>query len=198
MRLPQPLENLIDQLSKLPGIGPKTAQRLALYIMRMPRAEVQALASALLEMKKHVRPCSRCGNLTVADPCAICSDPLRDKSLLCVVEEASNIIALERTGYKGLYFVLNQDFNLMSRRNLQSLDFSAFFNHINNERPQEIVLALNPNVDGEIISRVLAQKSTALGIHVTRLAHGLPIGGDIEFADEITLRHALEGRMEIT
>ena len=125
MRLPQPLENLIDQLSKLPGIGPKTAQRLALYIMRMPRAEVQALASALLEMKKHVRPCSRCGNLTVADPCAICSDPLRDKSLLCVVEEASNIIALERTGYKGLYFVLNQDFNLMNRRNLQSLDFST-------------------------------------------------------------------------
>ena len=125
MRLPQPLENLIDQLSKLPGIGPKTAQRLALYIMRIPRAEVQALASALLEMKKHVRPCSRCGNLTVADPCAICSDPLRDKSLLCVVEEASNIIALERTGYKGLYFVLNQDFNLMNHRNLQSLDFSA-------------------------------------------------------------------------
>lgn len=197
MRLARPLENLIDQLLKLPTIGPKTAQRLALYILKMPLEEVRQLSQILLDAREKVFPCSVCGYLTDTDPCHICCDPGRDKSNLCIVEEASDIIALERTGYKGKYFVLNRSFKLMDDNDLGEMNLQPLLNILGRGEVNEVILALNPNIDGEITSRYLASVISKQQIRVTRLAHGLPVGGDIEFADEITLRRAMEGRKEL-
>ena len=197
MRLARPLENLIDQLLKLPTIGPKTAQRLALYILKMPLEEVRQLSQILLDAREKVFPCSVCGYLTDVDPCHICSDPNRDLSNLCIVEEASDIIALERTGYKGKYLVLNRSFKLMDDSDLGEINLVPLLKILGNGEVKEVILALNPNIEGEITSRYLASVVGKQQIRVTRLAHGLPVGGDIEFADEITLRRALEGRKEL-
>ncbi|HHW60752.1 MAG TPA: recombination protein RecR [Syntrophomonadaceae bacterium] len=196
MRLPRPLENLIDQLSKLPTIGPKTAQRLALYILKMPGGEVKELAQSILDARFMVYPCPICGNLTDKSPCIICQDEERDRSLLCVVEEASDILAIERTGYNGRYYVLNRTFRLMEDGDLTDID-TENFQQMLQPIVQEVILAMNPTIDGEVISRYLHTIVEEKGIKVTRLAHGLPVGGDIEYADEITLRQALEGRKEI-
>lgn len=197
MRLARPLENLIDQLLKLPTIGPKTAQRLALYILKMPLEEVRQLSQILLDAREKVFPCSVCGYLTDIDPCHICCDPDRDRSSLCIVEEASDIIALERTGYKGKYFVLNRSFKLMDDNDLGEMDLIPLLKILGEGEVNEVILALNPNIDREITSRYLASVVGKQKIRVTRLAHGLPVGGDIEFADEITLRRAMEGRKEL-
>lgn len=197
MRLARPLENLIDQLQKLPTIGPKTAQRLALYILKMPAEESQQLAQAIVDAQDKVFPCSVCGYLTDIDPCLICSDPGRSRSSLCIVEEASDIIAMERTGYNGKYFVLNRSFRLMDDHDLNDLKLDPLLNILKRGEVQEVILALNPNIDGEVMSRFLASVIGRREVKVTRLAHGLPVGGDIEFADEITLRRALEGRKEM-
>lgn len=196
MRLARPLENLIDQLLILPTIGPKTAQRLALFILKLPVGEARQLARAIIDCSEQVFPCPRCGYFTDVDPCIICRDESRDSSLLCVAEEASDIIAMERTGFRGRYFVLNKNFNLMEDRGLEQLDLQPFIERLRSGEVKEVVLALNPDIDGEILSRYLAKISAEHGVRATRLAHGLPVGGDIEFADELTLRRALEGRKE--
>ncbi len=196
MRLARPLENLIDQLQKLPSIGPKTAQRLALYILRAPAEESRRLANAIIEVREKVFPCSICGNLTDVDPCSICSNSTRSKDSLCIVEEPSDIISIERTGYCGQYFVLNRSFRLMEDSDPTDMNLKPLLNTLNKGEVQEVILALNPNIDGEVMSRYLASVVSQHDIKVTRLAYGLPIGGDIEFADEITLRRALEGRNE--
>ncbi len=196
MRLARPLEELIDQLLKLPAIGPKTAQRLALFILKMPPEEARQLAQAIVDAKKKVFPCPSCGNLTDTDPCLICSDSRRDSKLLCVVEEASDILSIEKTGYNGRYYVLNRSFNLLGDNDLTDLDLQAFVTLLQEGRVQEVILALNPTIDGEVLSRYLLAVAEKHAVKVTRLAHGLPVGGDIEFADEITLRRALEGRKE--
>lgn len=197
MRLARPLEHLIDQLQKLPTIGPKTAQRLALYILKMPPAEANRLAQAIVDAHEKVFPCSICGYLTDIDPCAICSNPGRVSNSLCIVEEASDIIAIERTGYNGKYYVLNRSFKLMDDHDLGEMDLDPLLNIIKAGEVKEVILALNPDIDGEVMSRFLASVVNRQAVKVTRLAHGLPVGGDIEFADEITLRRALEGRKEM-
>ncbi len=196
MRLPRPLENLIDQLQKLPTIGPKTAQRLALYILKLPSEEVRQLAHALIDVQEKVFPCSMCGNLTDSDPCPICSNPARLSYSLCIVEEASDILSIERTGYNGRYLVLNRSFKLMDDSDPAEMDVQPLLRILNEGKVQEVILAMNPTIDGELVSRFLATAIGGYNVKVTRLAYGLPIGGDIEFADEITLRRALEGRKE--
>jgi recombination protein RecR len=197
MRLARPLEHLIDQLQRLPGIGPKSAQRLALHILKSPREEILQIATAIVKAHEKVFPCSICGNYTDKDPCPICEDKKRDTSLLCVTEQASNIMAIEKTGYQGHYFVLNNNPNLMNVKNWTDMDLSAFIKRIAGGEIKEVILALNPDIDGEVMSRILAAKASHYKVKVTRLAHGLPVGGDIEFADEITLRRAIEGRKEM-
>ncbi len=197
MRLARPLENLIDQLQKLPTIGPKTAQRLALYILKMPPGEAQQLAKAIQEAQEKVFPCSICGYLTDIDPCMICSNPDRNGSSLCIVEEAGDIIAIERSGYNGKYYVLNRTFRLMEDNDPGEMNLEPLVNILKHGEVKEVILALNPDIDGEVMSRYLASVLSKLEVRVTRLAHGLPVGGDIEFADEITLRRAMEGRKEL-
>lgn len=196
MRLARPLENLIDQLLKLPTIGPKTAQRLALFILKMPAQEARQLAQSIIDAQEKVFPCPICGFFTDQDPCLICQDQDRESQVLCVVAESSDIIALERSGYRGKYHVLNQSFSL-GDLDLGELDLKPFINRLQAEDIKEVILALNPDMDGEILSRFLAAAIAQLKIKVSRLAHGLPVGGDIEFADEITLRMAIEGRKEL-
>lgn len=197
MRLTRPLENLIEQLQKLPSIGPKTAQRLALHILKMPANQSRQLADAIIEARNKVRPCSECGYLTDTDPCVICRDGSRDPALLCVAAEASDVMALERSGYRGKYHVINKDFHLMGDRSLEDLDLSSFLAKIAAGQVKEVILALNPDIDGEVLSRYIASIASSYPVTVTRLAHGLPVGGDIEYADEITLRKAIENRKEM-
>lgn len=196
MRLAQPLENLIDQLLKLPTIGPKSAQRLALYIIKQPPQEAKQLAEAILNARNKIFPCSNCGYLTDTDPCSICRDDTRDPSIICVAEEASDIIAIDRTGFRGKYFVLNRQFHLLDNNQLDNIDLQPFTDKLADGTVKEVVLALNPDIDGEVMSRFIAGLATEKGVKVTRLAHGIPVGGAIEFTDEITLRRALEGRKE--
>ena len=196
MRLARPLENLIDELMKLPTIGPKTAQRLALYILRAPDTDAKLLAQAIVEAKEKISPCSNCGYLTDMDPCALCIDDKRDSRIICVAEEAADIIAIEKTGFNGRYFVINQEFNIMDDRDLDDLILDKFKDKLASGIVQEVVLALDPDIKGEVVARYLARIAGQYNIKITRLAHGLPVGGDIEFADEITLRRAIEGRHE--
>lgn len=196
MRLARPLENLIEELMKLPTIGPKTAQRLALYILRAPAGQAGQLALAITEAREKIVPCSNCGYLTDIDPCHLCSDDRRDSSLLCVAEDAADIIAIEKTGFNGRYFVINKDFNIMDDRDLDDLNLEKFRDKLASGLVREVVLALNPDIEGEILGRYLANIAGGYKIKITRLAHGLPVGGDIEYADEITLRRAIEGRHE--
>ncbi|MEN6347927.1 MAG: recombination mediator RecR [Syntrophomonas sp.] len=197
MRLARPLENLIDHLAKLPSIGPKTAQRLALYILRLPAEEARQLARAIVEVQQKIKPCSQCGFLTEFDPCTICQDHNRDNNLLCIVEESSNVIAIEKSGFRGRYFVLNKPSSLLEGNGLEELDGRTLESFLSGADFREVIMALNPDIDGEIMARYLASVIQPRGIKITRLAHGLPVGGDIEFTDEITLRRAIEGRREL-
>lgn len=197
MRLARPLENLVDQLLKLPTIGPKTAQRLALFILKMPAGEARQLAQSIIDAQEKVFACPVCGFFTDIDPCIICRDQERDSQVLCVVAESSDIIALERSGYRGKYHVLNRSFRLMDDADLSDFNLQPLINRLEQENVKEVILALNPDMDGEVLSRLLAAAIAKYQIKVSRLAHGLPVGGDIEFADEITLRMAIEGRKEM-
>ncbi|MBO8159981.1 recombination mediator RecR [Thermosyntropha sp.] len=197
MKFAKPLEFLIDELQKLPTIGPKTAQRLALYLLKSPEEEVNKLVKAIVDAKTRVSPCSVCGCLSDIDPCMICRDEKRDKGILCVAEETSDIIAIEKTGFKGQYYVINKDFNLMDNNDLTQLDLKPFEERLKSGEVKEVILALNPDLDGEILGRFLAGVAEKYGVKVTKLAYGLPVGGYIEFADEITLRKAIEGRQEV-
>ncbi len=197
MRFARPLENLVDQLLKLPTIGPKTAQRLALFILKLPPEEARQLAQSILDAREKVFSCPQCGFFTDTDPCIICRDENRNRQLICVVAESSDIIALERTGYQGRYYVLNRNFRLMDDLDLSDFNLQPFINRLQEGEIREVILALNPDMDGEVLSRFLASAISKYDIKVSRLAHGLPVGGDIEFADEITLRMAMEGRKEL-
>ncbi len=193
-----PLARLIEEFYRLPGIGPKSAQRLAYYLLRMPAADARSLAEAIVEVKDKVTLCSICQNVTEIDPCRICTDSARDRSIMCVVEEPLDILALERTGsYNGLYHVLHGAISPMDGIGPDDLKMRELLDRLRDGETKEIILATNPNLEGEATSMYLGRPIGPLGLRVTRLARGLPAGGDLEYADDVTLTRALEGRQEM-
>jgi len=189
-----PLQALIDEFARFPTIGPKTAARLAFYLLSRPRHEAQALAEAILAVKDKVRFCSVCFALTQDDPCDLCTDERRENTL-CVVADAKDVYAIERTGsYKGRYHVLGGLISPIDGIGPAQLHVRQLLERIGSERPSEIILATNPNAEGEATALYLSRTIAPLGVAVTRLAYGLPIGGDLDYADEITLAKSLEGR----
>jgi recombination protein RecR len=193
-----PLARLIEEFYRLPGIGPKSAQRLAYYLLRMPAADARSLAEAIVEVKDKVTLCSICQNVTEIDPCRICTDSARDRSIMCVVEEPLDILALERTGsYHGLYHVLHGAISPMDGIGPDDLKMRELLDRLRDGETKEIILATNPNLEGEATSMYLGRLIGPLGLRVTRLARGLPAGGDLEYADDVTLTRALEGRQEM-
>lgn len=194
----EPVAKLIEQFHKLPGIGPKTAQRLTYYLLKQSEEAVKELAEALLELKAKIIICSSCQNLTEVDPCPICSGAQRDSTRICVVEEALDILALERSrGYKGMYHVLHGTISPMDGIGPEELKIKELLARLQNGAVQEVILATNPNLEGEATAMYLCRLLAPLGVRVTRLARGLPVGGDLEYADEVTLLRALEGRQEV-
>lgn len=195
---PGPLAALIEALRKLPGIGHKTAQRLAMYLLHAPAEEAEALARAILEAREKIFFCSVCGNFTDVDPCLMCRDETRDRSIICVVEWPRDVIAFERTGeFKGLYHVLHGALSPMDGIGPDDLKISELMTRLQGNSVQEVVLALNPNVEGEATALYLARLVKPHVQKVTRIAHGLPVGGDLEFADIATLSRSFLGRHEI-
>ena len=193
-----PLARLIEEFYRLPGIGPKSAQRLAYYLLRMPAADAHSLAEAIVEVKDKVTLCSICQNVTEVDPCRICTDSARDRSVMCVVEEPLDILALERTGsYRGLYHVLHGAISPMDGIGPDDLKVRELLDRLRGGETTEIILATNPNLEGEATSMYLSRLIGPLGLKITRLARGLPAGGDLEYADDVTLTRALEGRQEM-
>lgn len=190
----QPVARLIDELGKLPGIGPKTASRLAFFLLRAPREDAIALAEAILEVKEKIRLCSRCFNITESDPCVICADPSRE-SAICVVQEPLDVVALERTGqFKGRYHVLHGAISPIEGVGPEQLRIQELLQRVRTENPDEVILATNLDLPGEATATFLHRLLVPLGVNVTRPASGLPVGGDLEYADEITLGRALAGR----
>jgi recombination protein RecR len=190
----RPVARLIDEFAKLPGIGPKTASRLAFYVLRTPRDEATALAEAILEVKERIRLCTICFNITESDPCSICADPGRDKAI-CVVEEPLDVVALERTGqFKGRYHVLHGAVSPIDGIGPEKLKIQELLQRIPREQPNEVILATNLDIPGEATANYLHHLLVPLGVNVTRPASGLPVGGDLEYADEVTLGRALAGR----
>ena len=193
----EPVSRLVEELHKLPGIGPKTAQRLTYYLVRMPEEEARSLAEAVLAVKERIVLCSRCYNITESDPCGLCADPGRDQTSICVVEEALDVLALERTGaYKGLYHVLHGVISPMNGIGPDDLRIQPLLVRLKEGDVQEVVLATNPNLEGEATAMYIQKLIAPLGVRVTRPARGLPVGGDLEYADEVTLGRAIEGRQE--
>ncbi len=189
---------LIGELNKLPGIGPKSAQRLAYHLLRATAEEARSLAEAILLVKEKVIFCSRCFNITETDPCAICVSIERDRKKICVVEEPLDILALERTGeYRGLYHVLHGALSPMDGIGPDELRINPLLERLDPKTVDEVILATNPNMEGEATAMYLHRLIAPLGIRVTRLARGLPVGGDLEYADAITLTRALKGRTEV-
>ena len=194
-RMIRPLANLYEQLRRLPGVGSKTAMRLAYHIIDMPEGEVQQLAEALSNAKKSIHYCSQCYNLTDGDKCAICCDPSRDRFTICVVEQPQDIAAMERSrGYNGLYHVLHGVLSPLDGVGPDKLRIRELFQRLQQESISEIIIATNSDVEGEATATYLAQLLKPIGITVSRIAHGLPMGGDLEYADEVTLSKALENR----
>ena len=192
-----PLANLINELTKLPGVGGKSAARLAYHILKRPAAEAEALATAILDVKTKIFRCSVCNNMTDVEPCAICTDPRRDPSFICVVEEAFNIQTIEATrDFKGVYHVLLGALSPLKGIGPQDIDVGGLLKRAQGD-VREIVIATNPNVEGEATALYLAQQLRPIGVRTTRLAFGLPVGGDLEYADHVTMSKALEGRREI-
>jgi recombination protein RecR len=195
---PEPVTRLIEAFSQLPGIGPKTASRLTFYLLRRPVEQTQALADALHDLKQRIVFCRQCFNITEENPCAICCDEGRDRSLLCVVEEPLDVVAIERTGeYRGLYHVLHGAISPVEGIGPDELRINELMARLKQEPAREVLLATNPNLEGEATAMYLARLIQPLGVRVTRLARGLPVGGDLEYADAMTLSRALEGRQEI-
>jgi recombination protein RecR len=191
-------ENLITQLTKLPGIGRKSAQRLAFYILSMSREDARGIAEAIIDVKDRAQFCSICFNITDIDPCRICSSHSRDKTRICIVEEPANIIAIERTRiFNGYYHVLLGALSPADGITPDKLKITELIERIRSNNVEEVIMATNPNTKGEITARYITELIKPLNIKVTRIAYGLPIGSDIEFADEVTLSKALEGRREL-
>jgi len=198
MQYTKPLAKLIEEFQKLPGIGPKSAQRMAFHILKIPSAEVQKFCDAILYAKEKIKCCQTCFNLSSENPCEICRDERRDKHTMCVVSETKDLIALERTReYKGKYHVLQGLISPLDGISPNDLRIKELLERIDKEEPEEVILALNPSVEGEATSLYLCRLIKPLGIKVSRIAFGLPAGADLEYADEITLARALEGRREI-
>jgi len=193
--LARPLARLIDELSKLPGVGPKTAQRLAYHILRTPMPDAEALAAAIRSVKTDLRYCGVCFNIAETDPCVICSSDERDAKLVCVVEEPLDVLAIERTGqYKGRYHVLHGAISPVNGVRPDDLKIPQLVERVKQGGIEELILATNPNLEGEATSMYVAQLLAGSGARLTRLARGLPMGGDLEYADEVTVSRALEGR----
>jgi len=191
-----PLARLLGELSRLPGIGPKTAARLAHHLVRVPERDARALASAIVEVKEKLFHCSRCHSITAVEPCRFCSDPLRDQSQICVLEEPFNILPIERTGeYRGLYHVLMGALSPQRGVGPDQLTLDTLLKRLDGVR--EVIVATNPNVEGEATALYLARLLKARGVRTTRLAFGMPVGGDIEYTDEVTLGRSFAGRREI-
>ena len=194
----KPVAQLIEELSRLPGIGPKTASRLTFYLLRAPDEQVLALAEALRNLKEKVVYCERCCNIAEESPCNICSDPERDQTTICVVEEPLDVMALERTHeYKGVYHVLHGAISPVEGIGPTDLRIDELLKRLRTEPVKEVIVATNPNLEGEATAMYLERLIKPLGIRVTRPAYGLPVGGDLEYADEVTLARALEGRREL-
>ena len=195
---PRPLAVLVNELGKLPGIGNKTAQRLAFHILSLDDKEAEQLAQSILTAKKEMRYCSICGNLTDKDPCAICSDPARDASTICVVESPRDVMAMERIReYQGLYHVLHGAISPMDGVGPEDIDLMSLIKRLQENDVKELIIATNPNIEGEATAMYIARLIKPSGIKVSRIAHGIPVGGDLEYADEVTLLKAMEGRREL-
>ena len=196
--LARPLARLIDELGKLPGVGPKTAQRLAYHILRTPTPDAEALAAAIRSVKTDLRYCSVCFNIAETDPCAICSSDERDAKVVCVVEEPLDVLAIERTGqFKGRFHVLHGAISPVNGVRPDDLKIVQLVDRVKKGGIEELILATNPNLEGEATSMYVAQLLAGSGARLTRLARGLPMGGDLEYADEVTVSRALEGRRAI-
>lgn len=196
---PRPLNKLINELGKLPGIGGKTAQRLAFHILSLSDREAENLAEAIQTAKRSLRYCSVCGNLTDQDKCLICSDQSRDQSVICVVETPQDVMAMERIReYNGLYHVLHGAISPAEGIGPNDINLKSLITRLqSNDEVQEVIIATNPNIEGEATAMYISRLLKPAGIKVTRIAHGIPVGGDLEYADEVTLLKAMEGRREI-
>ena len=194
----KPLNKLINELSRLPGIGGKTAQRLAFHILSMDDRDAMALADAIRDAKTGMTYCSVCGNLTDNDPCAICADESRDPSLICVVESPKDVVAMEKIReYRGYYHVLHGAISPMDGIGPEDINLKSLITRLQDERVKELIIATNPNIEGEATAMYIARLIKPSGIKVSRIAHGIPVGGDLEYADEVTLLKAVEGRREL-
>jgi recombination protein RecR len=192
-----PVQDLIDELGRLPGVGPKSAQRIAFYLLKVPSADAMRLARAIGEVKDRVGFCQSCCNISEHDLCALCSDDRRRTGTLCVVEEPRDVVALEKAGFRGRYHVLQGALNPMEGVGPDELRIRELIVRLVPEEIDELILCTNPNIEGEATAMYLARQLRPLGIKVTRIASGLPVGGDLEYADELTLGRALEGRREL-
>ncbi|MFZ5816225.1 MAG: recombination mediator RecR [Bacillota bacterium] len=194
----EPIARLIEELTKLPGIGPKTAQRLAFHLLHMDKHVVQNIAMSIMDARDKVKYCSVCCNLTDQDPCKICSNSDRDHTIICVVQEPRDVVAMEKTReYKGLYHVLQGALNPMEGIGIDDIRVKELVTRLGDGKVQEVILCTNPNTEGETTAMYIARYIKPLGVKVTRIARGLPMGGDLEYVDEVTLAKALEGRREI-
>ncbi len=193
-----PVAALVEEFSKLPGVGVKTAQRLTFFILRSPADQARRLAEAIIRVKESIIYCSRCFNITETDPCPTCSNPSRDQEIICVVEEPLDVLALEKTGvYKGLYHVLHGALSPVEGIGPKDLRIDELLQRVRSGKVREVIIATNPNFEGEYTASYLKNELAPLNVKVTGLARGLPIGGDLEYADEGTLSRALEGRRDI-
>ncbi len=198
MHYPEPISKLIDSFMKLPGIGPKTAGRLAFFVLNMKEDTVLDFAKALVDAKRNLHFCSVCGHITDVDPCQICEDKQRDRSLICVVQDPKDVIAMEKMrDYSGLYHVLHGAISPMDGVGPEDINVPSLLTRLQDEEVEELILATNPTIEGEATAMYISRLVRPSGIKTTRIAHGLPVGGDLEYADEVTLSKALEGRREL-
>jgi recombination protein RecR len=194
----EPVNRLIEQFKKLPGIGTKSAQRLAFFVLKMDAADAGQLAETILEVKRSIRRCSICNNLTDIDPCQFCMAPTRSDKMLCIVEESNNILPVEKTHtFNGRYHVLMGSLSPLKGVTPDQLAITSLLQRLQSQTVEEVLIATNPNVEGETTALYLSRLIKPLGIRVTRLALGLPVGGDLEYADEVTMAKAIEGRREL-
>ncbi|SNZ02140.1 DNA replication and repair protein RecR [Terribacillus aidingensis] len=198
MYYPEPISKLIDSFTKLPGIGPKTAVRLAFHVLSMKEDDVMDFAKALVNAKRELTHCSICGHITDQDPCSICQDESRDGTLICVVQDPKDVIAMEKMReFNGKYHVLHGAISPMDGIGPEDINVPSLLNRLKDEEVEELILATNPNIEGEATAMYISKLVRPSGIRTTRIAHGLPMGGDLEYADEVTLSKAMEGRREL-
>lgn len=198
MIYPKSIASLIEHFQKFPSVGPKSAQRMAFYLLRMPRTEVEKFAQSMIDAKENTKTCEICFNLSATSPCEICTSSQRDKATICVVAETKDLIAIEKTNeYKGLYHVLQGLISPMDGIGADDIRIKELLNRLTDENVREVILALSPSVEGEATSLYLSKLIKPFGVKISRIAFGLPVGADLEYADEITIAKAIEGRREL-